>query len=225
MRRISLSIPNNYPFFSLLSMTNFRENAAATESLLASVAAAAVSASSTPAERQGLSFPTLPAVASLLIIFLAAFQYLATVANISMGNAALVGQCLFNPFTFSLILYPAPAPAPAPTMTAPTAATVGAAPIAAAAPPAPPAIDTITVDLYSTVPTENLDVSTATDTGELWYAVLKGKRVGVTNNHALALSAVVGVSNNSMKSHKGLATAVFYFNHALALGLVEIRPF
>ncbi|KAJ7771167.1 hypothetical protein B0H14DRAFT_2632500 [Mycena olivaceomarginata] len=32
---------------------------------------------------------------------------------------------------------------------------------------------------------------------ELWYCILKGKFVGVTQNHPLAVNAVLGVSNNS----------------------------
>jgi viroplasmin and RNaseH domain-containing protein len=75
------------------------------------------------------------------------------------------------------------------------------------------------------VPTSYVTQGPSPDNGELWYAVLKGKSVGLTQNNAVALHAVVGVSNNQMKSFKSLKKALFAFNHALDIGLIEIRPF
>jgi hypothetical protein len=77
----------------------------------------------------------------------------------------------------------------------------------APAPPTPPAAPLPAVPqstgpweagvIYSVVPPHAL-AAIADDNEELWYGILKGKFVGVTQNHSLALSAVVGVSNNSM---------------------------
>ncbi|KAJ7796344.1 hypothetical protein B0H14DRAFT_3494899 [Mycena olivaceomarginata] len=60
---------------------------------------------------------------------------------------------------------------------------------------------------------------------ELWYCILKGKFVGVTQNHPLAIDTVLGVSNNSMRSYKTQALALAAFNSALTLSIVEVRPY
>jgi hypothetical protein len=60
---------------------------------------------------------------------------------------------------------------------------------------------------------------------ELWYCILKGKFVGVTQNHPLAVDAVLGVSNNSMRSYKTQVLALAAFNNALAGTIVEVRPY
>jgi hypothetical protein len=78
--------------------------------------------------------------------------------------------------------------------------------------------------IYSVVPPHAL-AAIAEDNEELWYGILKGKFVGVMQNHPLALTAVVGVSNNSMRRYKTQALALDAFNVALAAGLVEIRPY
>lgn len=78
--------------------------------------------------------------------------------------------------------------------------------------------------IYSVVPPRAL-AAIAEDNEELWYSILKGKFVGVTQNHPLALTAVVGVSNNSMRGYKTQALALDAFNVALAAGLVEIWPY
>ncbi|KAJ7830021.1 hypothetical protein B0H14DRAFT_3465214 [Mycena olivaceomarginata] len=78
---------------------------------------------------------------------------------------------------------------------------------AAPAPPTPPAAPLPAVPqstgpweagvVYSVVPPRAL-AAIADDNEELWYGILKGKFISVTQTHSLALSAVVGVSNNSM---------------------------
>ncbi|KAJ7717165.1 hypothetical protein DFH07DRAFT_973678 [Mycena maculata] len=78
--------------------------------------------------------------------------------------------------------------------------------------------------VYRVVPTAHL-TPLPYDNGELWYGILVGKFVGVTQNQGLALGAVAGISRNSMKSYKSQTQALDVFNHALDLGIVEIRPF
>ncbi|KAJ7885615.1 hypothetical protein B0H13DRAFT_1889472 [Mycena leptocephala] len=168
-------------------MTKFTETAAATESLIGSVAAAAVSTSATPEQRE------------------AALQYLA--AMVKVGH---------------------------PVNAAPAPVTVAPAPVAAAPagppPPPPPAPTTVIPNtpwvagtLYASVPTSHLHEFGVYDNSESWYAVLKVKTVGITQNHALALQSVVGVSQNVLKCYKTCAAALIAFNHALDIGLVELR--
>ncbi|KAJ7115516.1 hypothetical protein C8R43DRAFT_1138141 [Mycena crocata] len=92
--------------------------------------------------------------------------------------------------------------------------------------PAPPhATGPWTVGVvYSVVPPSHI-LPVSHDNGELWYGILKGKYVGVTQNHPLALQAVVGISHNSMKAYKSQALAVSAFNDALDDGLVEVRSY
>ncbi|KAJ7740753.1 hypothetical protein DFH07DRAFT_965294 [Mycena maculata] len=78
--------------------------------------------------------------------------------------------------------------------------------------------------VYHVVPTAHL-TPLPYDNGELWYGILVGKFVGVTQNQGLALGAVAGISRNSMKSYKSQTQALDVFNHALDLGIVEIHPF
>ncbi|KAJ7441678.1 hypothetical protein B0H11DRAFT_1749663, partial [Mycena galericulata] len=56
----------------------------------------------------------------------------------------------------------------------------------------------------------------------LWYAVTKGRYVGVHLNHPMALNAVVGVSGNAMKSYKTQALALTAFNEMLDFGMVAV---
>ncbi|KAJ7430148.1 hypothetical protein B0H11DRAFT_2247750 [Mycena galericulata] len=136
----------------------------------------------------------------------AALQYLASLYNLTPAAPAP-----------SSVATPAPAPVPASP----------APPVLTSAPPTPAptvpvnALTTWTAGyLYNQVPTAHL--ASVFDNGEGWYAVIKGRTVGITQDHPLALNAVVGVSNNAMKSYKTLSAALFKFNHALDIGLVEV---
>jgi hypothetical protein len=101
-----------------------------------------------------------------------------------------------------------------------------------AAPPAPPlpAVPQSTSPweagvVYSVVPPRALAaIPDDNDNEEPWYGILKGKFVSITQNHPLALTAVVGVSNNSMRGYK-TQVLLDAFNVALTAGLVEIRPY
>ncbi|KAJ7165386.1 hypothetical protein C8R46DRAFT_1220516 [Mycena filopes] len=179
--------------------------ATVTEPLFASVAAAAMSTSATEAQRA------------------AAMQYLASLINIGAPGAADT---------------PAPAPAAAPAPATPAAA----APPPFTVTPAglPPSFAAATAGtigtagtvapfaagiLYDAVPGFHLHDFGILDNGRPWYTVIRGKKVGITQDHNLAAGAVLGVSNNGWRGHKTLPAALFEFNHALDLGLVEVRPF
>ncbi|KAJ7348645.1 hypothetical protein DFH08DRAFT_960026 [Mycena albidolilacea] len=76
--------------------------------------------------------------------------------------------------------------------------------------------------VFSVVPPQPLaSIPVPAGDEELWYCILKGKFVGVTQNHPLAVDAVLGVSNNSMRSYKTQALALAAFNNALAGTIVE----
>ncbi|KAJ7458850.1 hypothetical protein FB451DRAFT_1182430 [Mycena latifolia] len=78
--------------------------------------------------------------------------------------------------------------------------------------------------IFSVVPPQ--DLAAIPDGGEeLWYGILRSKFVGVIKSHALALDAVVGISNNSMKSYKTQDLALDAFNTAHRGNLVQIRPY
>jgi hypothetical protein len=80
--------------------------------------------------------------------------------------------------------------------------------------------------IFSVVPPQPLaSILVPAGDEELWYCILKGKFVGVTQNHPLAIDAVLGVSNNSMRSYKTQALALVAFNSALTLSIVEVRPY
>ncbi|KAJ7471336.1 hypothetical protein B0H11DRAFT_1913956 [Mycena galericulata] len=133
----------------------------------------------------------------------AALQYLATLYNLT--PVAPASNTVAPPASAPVSATPAPATSAAPSITEPTDL---------------PATIWTAGTLYNEVPTAHL--AKVRDNGEGWYAVIRGRAVGVTQDNALALSAVLGVSNNSMKSHKTLSAALFYFDHALDIGLVEI---
>ncbi|KAJ7484893.1 hypothetical protein B0H11DRAFT_2231558 [Mycena galericulata] len=79
--------------------------------------------------------------------------------------------------------------------------------------------------LFSVVPPQALaPVPVPASNKELWYCIIRGRVVGITQSQQMALDAVLGVSHNSMKSHKTVDLAVDAFNIALAAGSVQVRP-
>ncbi|KAJ7479911.1 hypothetical protein FB451DRAFT_1395474 [Mycena latifolia] len=116
----------------------------------------------------------------------------------------------------------------------PAPATLPAAALQAPAPmlPAPPAPSVVLQStgpwvagtLYSVVPPQDLVTIPGHD-DELWYTILRGKYIGVVQDHTLALDAMVGISNNAMKSYKTQALAVAAFNAGLGGGLAQIHPY
>ncbi|KAJ7795427.1 hypothetical protein B0H14DRAFT_3495967 [Mycena olivaceomarginata] len=80
--------------------------------------------------------------------------------------------------------------------------------------------------IFSVVPPQPLaSIPVPAGDEELWYCILKGKFVGVTQNHPLAIDTVLGMLNNSMRSYKTQALALAAFNNALTLSIVEVRPY
>ncbi|KAJ6459357.1 hypothetical protein C8R47DRAFT_1226632 [Mycena vitilis] len=195
-------------------MTNITA-ASASESLVGSVAAAAISPSSTLAQREGkpLSHHRFPPSIDIFLS-VAALKYLA--AMITIGSP---------------VAPPASDPAPPASSQAEAPATAPGAPGPPSPPPPPavaPPLERIgpfyAGVLYKTVPAYHITDIGIHDNGEGWYGVFKGKLVGITQDHAEALQAVVGVSNNGWKGFKTLAAALFAFNHALDLDIIEVRP-
>ncbi|KAJ7456322.1 hypothetical protein B0H11DRAFT_2244241 [Mycena galericulata] len=78
--------------------------------------------------------------------------------------------------------------------------------------------------LYSVVPPQDLGSITVANE-ELWYAVIRGRVVGVTQNQQAALDAVLGVSHNSMRGYKTIDLAVDAFNIARGAGSVQVRAY
>jgi hypothetical protein len=74
--------------------------------------------------------------------------------------------------------------------------------------------------MYSVVPASPL-VATD-DTDDTWYAITKGRFVGVTNIHALDLAAIIRVSGAAHKGYATQAAALRAFNLSLEAGFVEV---
>ncbi|KAJ7711503.1 hypothetical protein B0H16DRAFT_1745116 [Mycena metata] len=191
---------------------------AATQTLVNSVAAAVVSPSATQAQRD------------------AAMQYLSSLVTIGAPHLAGPPSGLPAPSdappSFAVATAPGAAPPSFAAATAAAATAAATAPAAQASAAFPPGVGThgtiapfAAGVLFDVVPHLHLHDLTARDNGQPWYAVIRGKKVGITQDHDLAASAVLGVSNNGWKGHKTLAAALANFNHALDLELVEVRPF
>ncbi|KAJ7490098.1 hypothetical protein B0H11DRAFT_2229615 [Mycena galericulata] len=100
-------------------------------------------------------------------------------------------------------------------------------PGSAAAPAARPGLQNtgpwIVGELYNVVPGGPL--APVPDQGEKWYAITKGRYVGVTNNAAVADGAVIGVSHALRVHYDSQTLALAAFNLALAtvgLNLVQV---
>ncbi|CAK5283697.1 unnamed protein product [Mycena citricolor] len=73
---------------------------------------------------------------------------------------------------------------------------------------------------YSVVPRGELQP--IHDKGEKWYAVTRGKWVGVTNNTALAVNATTGRSAGFQKGYDNQSLALSAFNTALAMEAILV---
>ncbi|KAJ7020551.1 hypothetical protein C8F04DRAFT_1274945 [Mycena alexandri] len=172
--------------------------ATATQTLFASVAAAAVSPSASDAQRA------------------AAMQYLASLIDIGVPTICVWSLPLRRPQRRRPSALQPPRLPPPPSF---AAATTAPASTAGTIAPWTAGI------LYGVVPDLHLHDFTVQDDGRPWYSIVRGRSVGITQDHSLASRAVLGVSNNGWRSHKTLAGALNEFNHALDLNLVEVRPF
>ncbi|KAJ7429988.1 hypothetical protein B0H11DRAFT_2249989 [Mycena galericulata] len=119
--------------------------------------------------------------------------------------------------------------APAP-MQAPAATAAAAVQVPAAAPAAPAAGGGLRMNgpwvagqIYGVVPAAPL--TPVPDNAEKWYAITKGRYVGVTNSAAIADGAVSRVSHSLRTGYSSQSEAIEAFNDALAmphLGLVAV---
>ncbi|KAJ7511248.1 hypothetical protein B0H11DRAFT_2215087 [Mycena galericulata] len=77
--------------------------------------------------------------------------------------------------------------------------------------------------LYSVIPLAPLQA--IPDNGEKWFAITRGKYVGLTKNSAISINAVTGVPGALMEKFSGQADALEYFNGALLSGAAAaFRP-
>ncbi|KAJ7023227.1 hypothetical protein C8F04DRAFT_1271652 [Mycena alexandri] len=131
----------------------------------------------------------------------AAFQYFsAAVASLAQPSAPQVA--------------PAPSPAPAPAPTPSTGAFLTRGPWVAGGlylvVPSGPLL---------AVPEEELDDY---EEPPIWYAITRGRYVGVTMNNGLAVNATTGISAGLQRKYKTQALALAAFNEMLRFGLVSV---
>ncbi|KAJ7605234.1 hypothetical protein DFH06DRAFT_1150625 [Mycena polygramma] len=76
--------------------------------------------------------------------------------------------------------------------------------------------------LFSVVPP--CPLVSAGETDEMWYAITKGRFIGVTNIHALEQAAIIRVSGAAHKGYPTQAAALRAFNAALYYNACEVVP-
>jgi hypothetical protein len=74
--------------------------------------------------------------------------------------------------------------------------------------------------LYSVVPQSPL--GPIPDNGEKWFAVTRGKYVGLTKNSAISLNGVTGISTALSERFNTQAEALSHFNAALGINAVAV---
>jgi hypothetical protein len=74
--------------------------------------------------------------------------------------------------------------------------------------------------MFSVVPPSPL--AGTGETNETWYAITRGRFVGVTNMHALDQAAIMRVSGAAHRGYTTQAAAVRAFNFALEGGYIEL---
>ncbi|KAK6980528.1 hypothetical protein R3P38DRAFT_2809194 [Favolaschia claudopus] len=132
------------------------------------------------------------------------------------------------------------APSPSPASASPAPAVVAAAPVAAApvAPTVAPAVAPLSLRtqgpwlaglLFIVVPTQHLqavpeDPIADGEEHPVWYAITRGRHIGITLSNPFALAAIVGVSGGHMKKYKTQILALQAFNDSLTLGMVAVLP-
>ncbi|KAJ7115645.1 hypothetical protein C8R43DRAFT_1138100 [Mycena crocata] len=188
----------------------------------AATASAAAAGASSPAVQQGLSLLAAlgRAVDSLTVATsdlvdtpasgLAAALIVVDDAAAAVHSAsAAVAAALTSGASFSA---PAPAPAPATNIFPPIAPVVPAF-LRSTAP-------WIAGLLYVVVPASPL--TSVTDNNEKWFAITRGKYVGLTKNSAISLNAVSGVTTAISQKHATQREALDHFNAALLTGAVAV---
>ncbi|KAJ7780804.1 hypothetical protein DFH07DRAFT_765293 [Mycena maculata] len=112
--------------------------------------------------------------------------------------------------------------------------TAPAASVAEDQPPSPPpraGFQTrgpwIAGNLYIVVPTSHLlpiakDPVAEGEDSPLWYAITKGRYIGVTLSNPLALASVVGASGSHMRAYKTQSQALDVFNESLDYRMLAV---
>ncbi|KAK6984234.1 hypothetical protein R3P38DRAFT_3232317 [Favolaschia claudopus] len=83
--------------------------------------------------------------------------------------------------------------------------------------------------LFIVVPTQHLqavpeDPIADGEEHPVWYAITRGRHIGITLSNPFALAAIVGVSGGHMKKYKTQILALQAFNDSLTLGMVAVLP-
>ncbi|KAJ7846659.1 hypothetical protein B0H13DRAFT_2362900 [Mycena leptocephala] len=74
--------------------------------------------------------------------------------------------------------------------------------------------------LYDVVPAAPLRA--IPDNGEKWYAITRGKYVGLTKNSVVSLNAVTGISTSLSEKHGSQSEALDHFNSALGINAIAV---
>ncbi|KAK6971662.1 hypothetical protein R3P38DRAFT_3241933 [Favolaschia claudopus] len=77
-------------------------------------------------------------------------------------------------------------------------------------------------EVFSTVPTQPLTAIEEEAPAPEWYAILRGRFVGVVDEYLLSDFAITGVARGARKAYDTQANALRAFNKALTWGGVEI---
>ncbi|KAJ7457078.1 hypothetical protein FB451DRAFT_1183586 [Mycena latifolia] len=133
-------------------------------------------------------------------------------AAMDIGAAArdLVGH-FQNPL--APVNAPAPVPAPAPVIATAPAPAAAASIVRMTGP-------WVAGTLYGVVP--GAPLAAIPDSNEKWFAITRGKYVGLTRNSAISLNAVTGITSALSDKCNSQADALDHFNTALALGAIAV---
>ncbi|KAJ7614712.1 hypothetical protein DFH06DRAFT_1146231 [Mycena polygramma] len=74
--------------------------------------------------------------------------------------------------------------------------------------------------LYIVTPAAHLDA--VPDNGDKWYAITRGRYVGITKNSAVSLNATTGISSGLAEKMANQQEALDHFNDALDAGAVAV---
>ncbi|KAJ7021242.1 hypothetical protein C8F04DRAFT_1195722 [Mycena alexandri] len=118
---------------------------------------------------------------------------------------------------------PAPAPAPAAQSDAPASGAKSedkatTVPAAATRPPGP----FLANEVFSVTPTEPLGPIEEEVAAPEWYAITRGRFVGVVDQYALSAVAISGVAHGARKAYTTQHLALAAFNQALTWGGVQV---
>ncbi|KAJ7020483.1 hypothetical protein C8F04DRAFT_1275022 [Mycena alexandri] len=156
------------------------------------------------------------------------------VAPVAQPMAMSMGGFLIVPFAVMMPCFALPTAAfagfpaaPAPTSPSPLAAAAAAPPPtpSTAPPPAParpPPGPFFANEVFSAPPAEPLSPVEEAVAAAEWYAITRGRFVGVVDQYALSDVAISGVGGAARKTYTTQAQALDAFNRALTWGGVQV---